>query len=176
MRNFYKSQIITQSLVRMEDSLTFRLDEVEQELVRLLSLRSDDLQIFSSRQDQLLQSHYHSLSSALQTAQGQLDRLKATKVLEDRREINERWLERQNLKKFWVYCEEIQRQKIRDSSASPETSVTDQSHNQDSYNQNYTATNNNNTVYQTPNGNDSTTNISKTSLTNLCELSLNWIK
>lgn len=155
----------------MEDSLTFRLDEVEQELVRLLSLRSDDLQIFSSRQDQLLQSHYHSLSSALQTAQGQLDRLKATKVLEERREINERWLERQNLKKFWVYCEEIQRQKIRENIGSSETHTTDQSHsNQDSY----AATNN--VVYQTPNGNDSTTNISKTSLTNLCELSLNWIK
>ena len=95
----------------MEDSLTFRLDEVEQELVRLLSLRSDDLKIFSSRQDQLLQSQYHSLSSALQTAQGQLDRLKATKILEERREINERWLERQNLKRFWVFCEEVQRQK-----------------------------------------------------------------
>lgn len=149
----------------MEDSLTVRLDEVEQELVRLLSLRSDDLQIFSSRQDQLLQSHYHSLTSALQTAQGQLEKLKSgVNVCEDKKEINERWLERQNLKKFWIYCEEIQRQKSHES-------FKNSGRNTDTNKYNHSSTNNA-VVYQTPNTNDSTTNISKTSLTNLCDLSL----
>lgn len=173
----------------MEDSLTIRLDEVEQELVRLLSLRSDDLQIFSTRQDQLLQSHYHSLTSALQTAQGQLEKLKnAANVLELRKEINERWLERQNLKKIWIYCEEIQRQKFNetknfnyagynstntteaDSTTATETTSTQSTLNtQSTIN---TQSNLTNPVYQTPYANDSNTNISKTSLTNLCDLSL----
>lgn len=154
----------------MEDSLTVRLDEVEQELVRLLSLRSDDLQIFSSRQDQLLQSHYHSLTSALQTAQGQVEKLKsAANILKEKKEINERWIERQNLKKFWVYCEEFQRQKIKEN----KNSHTTESPNNNPYNAiTYETRTYTTSVYQTPNTNDSSTNISKTSLTNLCDLSL----
>jgi len=148
----------------MEDSLTVRLDEVEQELVHLLSLRSDDLQIFSSRQDQLLQSHYHSMTSTLQTAQGQLEKLKsAATVLKEKKEINERWLERQNLKKLWVYCEEFQRQKLNEN-----TGINNVSSKLYYNNDTIDAT----SVYQTPNTNDSTTNIRKTSLTNLCDLSL----
>jgi hypothetical protein len=87
----------------MEESLTTRLDEVEQELVGKLSLRSDDLQLFTARQDQLLQSHYHSMSAALKTAQAQLDRIGGIPHVED---VKEMWIERQNLKKFWLYCEE----------------------------------------------------------------------
>ena len=150
--------------LKMEDSLTVRLDEVEQELVHLLSLRSDDLQIFSSRQDQLLQSHYHSLTSTLQTAQGQLEKLKsAATVLKEKKEINERWLERQNLKKLWVYCEEFQRQKLNEN-----TGINNVSSKLYYNNDTIDAT----SVYQTPNTNDSTTNIRKTSLTNLYNLSL----
>lgn len=91
----------------MEDSLTTRLDEVEQELVSKLSLRSDDLQLFTARQDQLLQSHYHSMTSALKAAQVHLERLAEPLVPE----INDRWIERRNLKRFWLYCEE-QRQAL----------------------------------------------------------------
>ena len=154
--------------LKMEDSLTVRLDEVEQELVHLLSLRSDDLQIFSSRQDQLLQSHYHSMTSTLQTAQGQLEKLKsAANVLKEKKEINERWLERQNLKKLWVYCEEFQRRKLNENTGINNVS---------SYNTSNVYYNNDTidatSVYQTPNTNDSTTNIRKTSLTNLYNLSL----
>jgi hypothetical protein len=159
----------------MEDSLTVRLDEVEQELVRLLSLRSDDLQIFSSRQDQLLQSHYHSLTAALQTAQGQLEKLKGgANVLKERKEINERWLERQNLKKFWVYCEEIQRQKINENMGLAGYSNGSYTTGLSTSNNMYGSVANTapTAVYQTPNTNDSTTNLSETSLTNLCDLSL----
>lgn len=90
----------------MEDSQTTRLDEVEQELVHILSIRADDLQIFTSRQDQLLQSHYHSLNSVLQTARLHFDRLKIKPLPPDPQEIRERWVERQNLKLLWGYCEE----------------------------------------------------------------------
>ena len=160
----------------MEESLSTRLDEIEQELVRLLSLRSDDLQIFSSRQDQLLQSHYHSLSSALETAQNQLQKLTATTELTEpiRREIRERWIERRNLKRFWVFCEEIQRQgklKCPVESGSNETESASNAPNvpntskaqkdrKDSFS------------YQTPNANDSNTNLSITSLSNMSDLSL----
>ncbi len=144
----------------MEDSLNIRFDEVEQELIRLLSLRADDLQIFSSRQDQLLQSHYHSLSSALQTAQIQLERIKSGSGALNRQEIRERWIERQNLKRFWVYCEELQRQNTNEFS--------------NNHNNNYqpSTTNISNSVYQTPNQNDSNTNLSATSLSTLQDLSL----
>ena len=90
----------------MEDLQTTRLDEVEQELVHILSIRADDLQIFTSRQDQLLQSHYHSLNSALQTARLHFDRLKIKPLPPDPQEIREQWVERQNLKLLWGYCEE----------------------------------------------------------------------
>ena len=130
----------------MEDSLTIRLDEVEQEIVRILSLRSDNLQIFSSRQDQILQSHYHSLSSTLQTAQVHLEKVKVpVSGFSDKTEVNERWNERQNLKRFWVYCED-QRLKLFESSSSHKTS-TDAS----------------DTVYQTPFQNPSSTSLSKLS-------------
>lgn len=143
----------------MEDSLNSRFDEVEQELIRLLSLRADDLQVFSSRQDQLLQSHHHCLSTALKAARSLLERIKSNcGVTSD--EIRERWLERQNLKRFWVYCEEIQRQKGKD--------IIDASNKMDAY----ATTNSYNTVYQTPNQNDSNTNISTTSLSTLQDLSL----
>lgn len=144
----------------MEDSLNIRFDEVEQELIRLLSLRADDLQIFSSRQDQLLQSHYHSLTSALQTAQIQLERIKGGSGALNRQEIRDRWIERQNLKRFWVYCEELQRQNVNEISD-----------NHNNKNQSST-TNNSNSVYQTPNQNDSSTNLSTTSLSTLQDLSL----
>lgn len=154
----------------MEDSLTVRLDEVEQEIVRLLSLRSDDLQIFSSRQDQLLQSHYHSLIAALQTAEDPLEKLKTSaSILKQKKEINERWMERQNLKKFWVYCEEVQRQQsIENGNGTTNETFNDPN----KHNSNATTNTDSVNVYQTPNTNDSTTNISKTSLSNLCELSL----
>lgn len=145
----------------MEDSLNVRFDEVEQELIKLLSLRADDLQIFSSRQDQLLQSHYHSLSSALQTAQIQLERIKSGSGALNRQEIRERWIERQNLKKFWVYCEELQRQNIKEFSE-----------NADQISTNNNNSNLNSSVYQTPNQNDSNTNLSTTSLSTLQDLSL----
>ena len=148
----------------MEESLSTRLDEVEQELVRLLSLRSDDLQIFSSRQDQLLQSHYHSLSSALETAQNQLQKLTTTTGLTEslRQEIRERWIERRNLKRFWVFCEEIQRQeRLKFPSNSFENSLIETEVSKDNF------------VYQTPNTNDSNTNLSITSLSNMSDLSLN---
>ena len=143
----------------MEDSLNVRFDELEQELIRLLSLRADDLQLFSSRQDQLLQSHYHSLTSTLQTARTQLERTKGNSGALHKQEIRERWIERQNLKRFWVYCEEIQRQKQQDMIGN--CSYLDRVEEAAS-----------NSVYQTPNQNDSTTNISTTSLSKLQDLSL----
>lgn len=157
----------------MEDSLTVRLDEVEQELIRLLSLRAHDLQVFSSRQDQLLQSHYHSLSAALQTAHTQMTKLNGVttggsssgtkNAFKD--EVNGRWNERQNLKKFWVYCEELQRQKSND--------FIDNNHLDNTTATNTTTNANNDTqVYQTPLQNDSKVNISTASLTSLCDLSL----
>ena len=148
----------------MEESLSTRLDEVEQELVRLLSLRSDDLQIFSSRQDQLLQSHYHSLSSALETAQNQFQKLTTTTGLTEslRQEIRERWIERRNLKRFWVFCEEIQRQeRLKFPSNSFENSLIETEASKDNF------------VYQTPNTNESNANLSITSLSNMSDLSLN---
>lgn len=140
--------------------MTARLDEVEQELVRLLSLRAHDLQLFSSRQDQLLQSHYHSLSAAIQTAQIQMTKLKQA-VGDgdvDVDEINGRWNERKNLKRFWVYCEEIQRDRANKNNISDGNSVN--------------IAHSSSTVYQTPAQNDSKVNISTASLTNLFDLSL----
>lgn len=144
----------------MDESLSTRLDEVEEELVQLLSLRSDDLQIFSSRQDQLLQSHYHSLSSALETARNQLQQLASSTGLTEAigREIGGRWIERRNLKRFWVFCEEIQRQeRLKFTSNSFEDSDDSTTH----------------TTYQTPNSNDSNANLSISSLSNMSDLSLN---
>lgn len=97
----------------MEDSQTARLDEVEQELVQLLSLRADDLQILTSRQDQLLQSHYHSLNSVLQTARLHFDRLKTKPLPLDPQDIRDHWLERQNLKRLWGHCEEQKQKQIQ---------------------------------------------------------------
>ena len=154
----------------MEESLSTRLDEVEQELVQLLSLRSDDLQLFSSRQDQLLQSHYHSLSSSLETARNQLQALTSSTGLKEliRREIRERWIERRNLKRFWVFCEEIQRQqKLKSSSISFDKSSIEETE------INEIVTHPQYNTYQTPNGNNSNTNLSITSLGNLSDLSLN---
>lgn len=144
----------------MDESLSTRLDEVEQELVQLLSLRSDDLQIFSSRQDQLLQSHYHSLSSALETARNQLQKLTNSTGLTGtiRKEIMGRWIERRNLKRFWVFCEEIQRQEKQGRSFNDSNSSLEETD----------STNNN---YQTPNGNESNTNLS--TISNMSDLSLN---
>lgn len=151
----------------MEDSLTVRFDEVEQELIKLLSQRADDLQLFSSRQDQLLQSHYHSLMAALETCESQVKQLKSA-IPFDLKEINERWTERQNLKRFWVYCEEQQRKALLEIPSEsnsflehgrPETTGC-------------TGSQENNQVYQTPFQNDSTTNLSTTSVTSLHELSL----
>ena len=153
----------------MEDSLTIRFDEVEQELIKLLSQRADDLQLFSSRQDQLLQSHYHSLLAALETSQAQLDLLKSN-ISYDLKEINERWTERQNLKQFWAYCDEQQRKSLTEmkseTASLTENSPPHSAHN-DVHGNSY-----NNVVYQTPYQNDSTTNLSTTSITSLHELSL----
>ena len=127
------------------DPLTSRLDEVEQELIRLLSTRSDDLQLFTSRQDQLLQSHFHSLTSAFDTAQIRLINLvKQTcrdyQSLEDFvAEVEARHLERQNLKRLLCYCEEQKRKFISGINNTP-------IHNQMKIN------NNNITDLQTPNG------------------------
>lgn len=148
-----------------ESSLSTRLDEVEQELVRLLSLRADDLQIFSSRQDQLIQSHYHSISSSLLTAQKQLQILTSSSGLDEsaRKEIRGRWIERRNLKHFLVFCEEIQR---HSKTFNSETEGLCES-------------NSKTNSYQTPNVNDSSTNLSTisttstTSINDLSELSLN---
>lgn len=145
------------------ESLSTRLDEVEEELVQLLSLRSDDLQIFSSRQDQLLQSHYHSLSSALETAQNQLQKLTNSTGLSEtaiRKKVKGKWIERRNLKRFWVFCEEIQRQ---EGSKYPTSSFDNSSLEESDDN----TTRN----YQTPNGNDSNSNLS--TLSNMSDLSLN---
>lgn len=141
--------------VEVEDSepLTGRLDEVEQELIRLLSTRSDDLQLFTSRQDQLLQSHFHSLTAALDTAQIRLINLiKQTcrdyqSLEEFAAEIEERRIERQNLKRFLCYCEEQKRQII--SSGNTHSNTTTHVYNSTSNNN---ANNNNNTDLQTPNG------------------------
>lgn len=148
----------------MEDSLNLRFDEVEQELIRLLSLRADDLQLFSARQDQLIQSHYHSLASTLQTAHSQLKLVKT--VVGNQQEIRERWVERQNLKKFWVYCEEVQRQGLK------EYSDTNCNEGYGDSSDNYTNEAKGGTIYQTPNQNDSNTNISTTSLSTMQDLSL----
>lgn len=115
------------------DSITDRLDEVEQELVHLLSTRADDLQFFTSRQDQLLHTHFTSLDLALSASLNQLSHIHSLLAPGTRdgvsspsirpsqsspssqsmatittiaQEARDKLQERQNLKLLWRYCEE----------------------------------------------------------------------